>query len=301
MPQAIQEIRQTIIIPEASRERFLPLTAACGAALFEQGVELAGLSGLTPGYCVARDGLDIHVVLGTLDGCGLLDAGGVRRRLDAGSLLIAPVGTAYRYDCEGDAWRIYWFHLADNARWRHLRGPVVLRPAYCMTETVAAMEGLLRESLRHDATAGRLAVLFAEQVLLYLDRELAPAGSDAGRRMQDRLHGLWHAVNLHPERSWSVQELAGAIHVSPPHLHRLTREHHGCSPQQMVFRLRMRRAEALLLQRDHLPLKTIAERIGYGTPFAFSNAFRRWRGTSPSEFRVAALQQRTAPEDNPET
>lgn len=278
----------------------MPLTAPCGAVLFDQGVEMAGLSSLTPGYSVSRDGLGIHVVLGTIAGCGILDAGGVRQRLEPGSLLVAPAGAAYRYDCEGEAWHIYWFHLADTARWRHLRGPLALRAAYGMAETVAAMEGLLRESLRNDAPGGRLAALFAEQVLLYLDRELAPAGSGAGRRMQDRLYDLWHAVNLHPERPWSVEDLAGAIHVSPPHLHRITREHHGCSPQQMVFRLRMRRAEALLLQRDHLPLKTIAERIGYGTPFAFSNAFRRWRGTSPSEFRVAALQQRTAPEDNPE-
>jgi AraC-like DNA-binding protein len=52
----------------------------------------------------------------------------------------------------------------------------------------------------------------------------------------------------------------------------------------MVFRLRMQRAEELLVKYDYA-LKNIAEELGYGTPFAFSNAFKRHKGISPEHFR----------------
>ena len=35
---------------------------------------------------------------------------------------------------------------------------------------------------------------------------------------------------------------------------------------------------------------SVAEQVGYGTPFAFSTAFKRIRGVSPQQYRTAADQ-----------
>ncbi|MHC4915776.1 MAG: helix-turn-helix transcriptional regulator [Planctomycetota bacterium] len=71
---------------------------------------------------------------------------------------------------------------------------------------------------------------------------------------------------------------------SVPQLHRYTAEHNGTSPMNVVKRLRMNRAEELLLNTD-APLKHVAAAVGYETPFSFSKAFKRHAGCSPRGFR----------------
>ena len=50
---------------------------------------------------------------------------------------------------------------------------------------------------------------------------------------------------------------------------------------------RMAMAADLLCQADET-VSTVAEKVGYSTPFAFSAAFKRVRGISPQEHRAAA-------------
>jgi len=46
-------------------------------------------------------------------------------------------------------------------------------------------------------------------------------------------------------------------------------------------------AADLLCQADET-VSTVAEKVGYSTPFAFSAAFKRVRGMSPQEYRATA-------------
>lgn len=48
---------------------------------------------------------------------------------------------------------------------------------------------------------------------------------------------------------------------------------------------RMARAADLLRQPDET-VASVAEKIGYSTPFAFSAAFKRVRGMSPRQYRA---------------
>ena len=38
---------------------------------------------------------------------------------------------------------------------------------------------------------------------------------------------------------------------------------------------------------------TVADKVGYATPYAFSTAFKRVRGISPKAYRSQALQQQS--------
>jgi AraC-like DNA-binding protein len=44
------------------------------------------------------------------------------------------------------------------------------------------------------------------------------------------------------------------------------------------------------LLHEGLPLKQVAERIGFADTHAFGRAFRRWTGVPPTEMRARALQ-----------
>lgn len=65
----------------------------------------------------------------------------------------------------------------------------------------------------------------------------------------------------------------------------------GCSPREMLLRLRMEQARNLLVE-SNLSIKEISERIGYNRQHEFYRAFRRRVGCSPSEWRANPVGQR---------
>ena len=63
---------------------------------------------------------------------------------------------------------------------------------------------------------------------------------------------------------------------------------HGLTPARLVERLRRELAERYLAE-GAFPLGRIAYLLGYGDPAAFTRAFRRWTGTTPTEWRADPL------------
>jgi AraC family L-rhamnose operon transcriptional activator RhaR len=85
-------------------------------------------------------------------------------------------------------------------------------------------------------------------------------------------------------RPISVAEIAAQVHVSPRHLTRLVESFVGVAPAAYIERARMDRA-ATLLTRSTMPIKEIADTIGYGTVHHFTRAFTRVQGKPPGAFR----------------
>ena len=56
------------------------------------------------------------------------------------------------------------------------------------------------------------------------------------------------------------------------------------SPARYLLECRMERACEMLAENQY-GVKQIASRVGYTTGAAFSNAFKRWSGQSPGEYR----------------
>lgn len=67
-------------------------------------------------------------------------------------------------------------------------------------------------------------------------------------------------------------------------LHRRFREQTGTSPLQWLHRARIRRAQHLLETTAH-PVDRIALQVGFGSPTAFRDRFKRLIGTSPHAYR----------------
>jgi transcriptional regulator GlxA family with amidase domain len=149
------------------------------------------------------------------------------------------------------------------------------------------MEGFISESIHATPDAARAAEAYAEIIAIHLDRELAPHDDPAAARTSRELNDLWHAVHADLGHPWNVEELARRAHVSQVQFHRIVARFHNTTPMGMVTRLRMQRAEQLLLSTDY-PLKLVADLVGYETPFAFSRAFKRHAGKSPKFYRTAA-------------
>jgi len=102
--------------------------------------------------------------------------------------------------------------------------------------------------------------------------------------LDDRLWRIWEEVDRDLARNWRLSELAQIGHLSGEHLRRLCKQQLGRSPVQQVTHLRMRKAVELLTRTTE-KVETIAHEVGYESPFTFSNAFKRWTGRRPSDYR----------------
>lgn len=100
----------------------------------------------------------------------------------------------------------------------------------------------------------------------------------------DQLKLLWDRVAQNLADDWSLSRLAKEAGYSNEHLRRLCRRQLGRSPMHQVTYLRMRKAAELLATTDHT-IDSISHEIGYHNPFVFSNAFTKWIGWRPSEYR----------------
>jgi transcriptional regulator GlxA family with amidase domain len=84
----------------------------------------------------------------------------------------------------------------------------------------------------------------------------------------------------------TLDDIAAHAGMSSRTLNRRFREQTGTTPLQWLHRARIRRAQYLLETTTH-PVDRIAAQVGFGSPTAFRDRFRRVAGTSPAAYRKA--------------
>jgi transcriptional regulator GlxA family with amidase domain len=145
-----------------------------------------------------------------------------------------------------------------------------------------AIEGLCHEAggEAEPATVDFWAALVHRQAM----RMLRPGGGDP------RLARLWATVRRDLGGGWNLQRLARTAGLSEESLRRLCQREFGRAPLAHLTHLRMQLAADLLACTQE-KIASIATRVGYRDPFAFSNAFKRALHLPPSRYRGRAAQR----------
>lgn len=92
-------------------------------------------------------------------------------------------------------------------------------------------------------------------------------------------------IHDRPAEPWTVTDLAAEVGLSRAALARRFTGLVGESPMSYLTGWRLALA-ADLLHEPEATLEAIARRVGYGSAFALSTAFKRHHGVSPSDFRA---------------
>lgn len=102
---------------------------------------------------------------------------------------------------------------------------------------------------------------------------------------------LWHLVNAAVNKpSEELKELYAAPNYDSAR--HAFRKAFGCSPREMLQRLRMSHARNLLLESS-LSIKEISIRVGYPQQHDFNRVFRRYSGMAPSKWRTNPLSRKS--------
>ena len=267
------------------REHYIPRRSKRAAMMEKKGIAEGGITEAFPGYEISRVSPPFHLLLYTTRGHGRVCSEKGQRVVGRDELLIIPADVDFNYRPHRGPWSFVWLHLMEMEQWARLREHDLICQKTTQTGTLhTSMVEFLRESHGTNLYSPRAAGLHAELIALYVERELRQISVWGGNDVQVRLDRLWDDVNEKPAHPWTVEAMADALHVSVPHLHRLVRASSGTSPMKMVTRLRMERAQDLLTILD-CKVSLVAEMVGYQNEFAFSVAFKRFFGMTPSQFR----------------
>ncbi|MDF2722092.1 MAG: transcriptional regulator [Paenibacillus sp.] len=91
-------------------------------------------------------------------------------------------------------------------------------------------------------------------------------------------------IRSHYHEPFDRREWAKKLSLSPGHLTVLFKQYTGYAPMPYIVTLRMERAKQLL-RTTELPIRRIAEEVGYPDPLYFSRVFSKEIGISPARFR----------------
>lgn len=112
----------------------------------------------------------------------------------------------------------------------------------------------------------------------------------------DPLRAIADTVVADPAADHSLPSLAAAAAVSPRHLTRLFQSEFNTTPARWVERVRLDRAQQLLL--DGHSITTAARLSGLGSDETLRRAFARHLGTTPTEYRRRFQAARSVDEED---
>ncbi|WP_437228182.1 helix-turn-helix transcriptional regulator [Planctomicrobium sp. SH661] len=119
-------------------------------------------------------------------------------------------------------------------------------------------------------------------VVLGIHLPAAEQGRD--RKYDPEIVQTLSLMEREPGKFWTIEKLAEASGVSRSTLAQKFKDQVGRTPSDYLLDIRMQLADRHLKTRSH-PLKEIARLTGYQSVSAFSTAFKRWCGHSPSARR----------------
>jgi AraC-like DNA-binding protein len=177
---------------------------------------------------------------------------------------------------------------------------VRLPPGPASTWVQASISYAIEESAPSNRSTSLISMRLPELVLVEVLRAhlaSAPTADSGGWLFALRDPVLAPALSLihgSPEHPWTVAELASGVAVSRSLLDARFRTVLGRSPIRYLTEWRMHVAEDLLATAE-ITVFDVARRVGYGAEEAFSRAFKRERGLSPTHWRAARRPGPTPP------
>lgn len=224
-----------------------------------------------------------------LSGAATLETATDRRTILPGDAVLVDARTAHRLtaDVETDLVHGDLRRAVSSAPWP---SPLVLRGFGDEHRGIVALVTTcpLTVQCKADLFASAYAGLIGAAVssVSHTAEGFGDHGDEAGRPAADaQVAEVVAALAARPGEPWTLDRMAGLVHLSRSALTDRFRRATGHSPMRMLREVRMHRARTLLTKQC-LAVTRVAFEVGYGSVAAFSRAFAADHGVSPLAWRT---------------
>ena len=94
-------------------------------------------------------------------------------------------------------------------------------------------------------------------------------------------------ISRNVQKKLSLQSAADRVYLSPKYLSRIFKQETGIGFNEYVLTAKVDHAKKLLRSTGH-NIDQIAEELGYRNTESFIRIFKKFTGTTPTQFRLAA-------------
>ena len=190
---------------------------------------------------------------------------------------------------ENQPWKYVWLEF-DGTRAKEFLLKAGLdqnHPIYC-PQTLEQGTQLQEHMLYFTSHATKSSLHLVGQLSLFLDELIEFSANrqevEATKEHDYYIHEAMIYIQQNDQRELSVDEVANFCKLNRNYFSRRFKELVGCTPQEFLIQQRLTNAAELLKITDQ-PIKNIADQCGYPNQLHFSQAFKKYYGLSPREWR----------------
>lgn len=236
---------------------------------------------------IRKDGFPMPQLFICLSGEGTLIVNGKAFIITEGSFFFLFPNIPHEYYGNTDPWEVYWIAFSGTESEHLLSELNFHKNPTGLLKNLNAMEALFKRIflvLKTDENSGKLA---ASSALYEIFAELYAAvqkPAESALKENDILNTVRAFIDLNYNKTISLEELSGLVHMTPQYLCRLFKKHMNMRPFQYIAMTRIQHAKKLLSDKS-LSIAEVAQLSGYDDCSYFCSVFKRYERISPSEFR----------------
>ena len=163
--------------------------------------------------------------------------------------------------------------------------PISLRPPFGQVSDPEKFHSAFEQLLTYLCNGGAKtprAVYLLEGLLLFLHEnktQTLPYTLHTAK-----LRNLTEAIRKNPEAGWNFKAESDKLNLSEAHFRRLFRVVNACSPARFLIQCRLDRG-AEMLRNTNLPIRIVAEQLGFCDVYYFCKLFSRHYSLTPGKYR----------------
>lgn len=240
---------------------------------------------------IIRNNYVLHFIL---EGTGTLYLQDQAFPVSAGQAFVIPPKLVAHYAASNDTpWNYIWIHFngQKTSELLYKAGITSSRPVFipaCRAgEIRQCMQDLLKYNSLEYTCIGNTYRLFQ---LLCDTTSNTPSVGETDKALRYIREVIRFISNRYQEPI-KIQEIADLCGLDRSYLCKIFKHATNYTPQEYLIFFRIKKAKQLLKDPE-LPIQHIAYSVGYNDPFAFSKAFKKETGVSPSQYRAEYLNSK---------
>ena len=237
-----------------------------------------------------RDNYVLHFIV---DGKGKFTIDGITTQLKTGDMFILPKGKVAFYQADGEhPWTYLWVGFSGSKAENILSKTQLLDHYFCHSTLESKVLDQIvkltqfRDQKLDDVTELQLtAELY--KLLAFLMKEFpSKAMSDSSILIQNYIKQVKKIIHTQYGSPLKISEIAKKLNLNRSYLYKIFKEETDYSLKDYLIQIRMEKS-ADLLTRTTFHISEIANAVGFPDALAFSKAFKKHFGQSPSHYRKA--------------
>ncbi|MGF1373996.1 AraC family transcriptional regulator [Streptococcus infantarius] len=237
-----------------------------------------------------RDNYVLHFIV---DGKGKFTIDGITTQLKTGDMFILPKGKVAFYQADGEhPWTYLWVGFSGSKAENILSKTQLLDHYFCHSTLESKVLDQIvkltqfRDQKLDDVTELQLtAELY--KLLAFLMKEFpSKAMSDSSILIQNYIKQVKKIIHTQYVNPLKISEIAKKLNLNRSYLYKIFKEETDYSLKDYLIQIRMEKS-ADLLTRTTFHISEIANAVGFPDALAFSKAFKKHFGQSPSHYRKA--------------